>query len=95
VSKRACQEAQHCLSVRSNDRSRVSTERSRVRRRAQPRFSPANSSGGRTSLRSASLEAVYIDEIDALCDAALTVQGDTPGAAFVAWLRAVLAFVPT
>jgi AcrR family transcriptional regulator len=41
------------------------------------------------------LEAVYIDEIDALCDAALTVEGDTPGAAFVAWLRVVLAFVPT
>jgi len=40
------------------------------------------------------LEAVYIDEIDALCDAALTVQADTPGAAFVAWLRVVLAFVP-
>src|SRR5450631_4365399 len=41
------------------------------------------------------LEAVYIDEIDALCDAALSVEGDTPGAAFVAWLRVVLAFVPT
>ena len=40
------------------------------------------------------LEAVYIDEIDAVCDAALTVQADTPGAAFVAWLRVVLAFVP-
>jgi AcrR family transcriptional regulator len=41
------------------------------------------------------LEAVYIEEIDALCDAALTVEGDTPGAAFVAWLGVVLAFVPT
>jgi AcrR family transcriptional regulator len=41
------------------------------------------------------LEAVYIDEIDAVCKAALTVQADTPGAAFVAWLRVVLAFVPT
>jgi AcrR family transcriptional regulator len=40
------------------------------------------------------LEAVYIDEIDAVCDAALTIQADTPGAAFVAWLRVVLAFVP-
>ena len=40
------------------------------------------------------LEAVYIDEIDAVCDAALTIQADTPGAAFVAWLRLVLAFVP-
>jgi AcrR family transcriptional regulator len=40
------------------------------------------------------LEAVYIDEIDAVCDAALTVQAETPGAAFVAWLRVGLAFVP-
>jgi AcrR family transcriptional regulator len=40
------------------------------------------------------LEAVFIDEIDAVCNAALTVQADTPGAAFVAWLRVVLAFVP-
>ncbi len=40
------------------------------------------------------LEAVYIDEIDAVCDAARTIQVDTPGAAFVAWLRVVLAFVP-
>jgi AcrR family transcriptional regulator len=40
------------------------------------------------------LEAVYIDEIDAVCDAALSVQTDAPGAAFVAWLRVVLAFVP-
>jgi AcrR family transcriptional regulator len=41
------------------------------------------------------LEAVFIDEIDAVCDAALTVRADTPGEAFVAWLRVVLAFVPT
>jgi AcrR family transcriptional regulator len=40
------------------------------------------------------LEAVFIDEIDAVCDAALTIQADTPGAAFVAWLRLVWAFVP-
>jgi AcrR family transcriptional regulator len=40
------------------------------------------------------LEAVYIDEIDAVCDAAQTLKADTPGAAFVAWLRVVLAFVP-
>ena len=33
------------------------------------------------------LEALYIDEIDALCDAAETIQADTPRAAFVAWLR--------
>jgi AcrR family transcriptional regulator len=41
------------------------------------------------------LEAVYVDEIDAVCNAALTIRADTPGAAFVAWLRVVLAFVPT
>jgi AcrR family transcriptional regulator len=40
------------------------------------------------------LEALYIDEIDALCDAARAIQADTPRAAFVAWLRLVLAFVP-
>jgi AcrR family transcriptional regulator len=40
------------------------------------------------------LEALYIDEIDALCDAARTIQAATPRAAFVAWLRFVLAFVP-
>ena len=40
------------------------------------------------------LEAVYVDEIDAVCEAALTVQAETPAAAFVAWLRGVLAFVP-
>jgi AcrR family transcriptional regulator len=40
------------------------------------------------------LEALYIDEIDALCEAARTIRADTPRAAFVAWLRLVLAFVP-
>ena len=40
------------------------------------------------------LEALYIDEIDALCDAARAIRSDTPGAAFVTWLRLVLAFVP-
>ena len=33
------------------------------------------------------LEALYIDEVDAVCSAAATVDGDTPGAAFIAWLR--------
>jgi AcrR family transcriptional regulator len=33
------------------------------------------------------LEALYIDEVDAVCAAAETVDGDTPGAIFVAWLR--------
>jgi AcrR family transcriptional regulator len=40
------------------------------------------------------LEALYIDEIDALCDAAQSIHADTARAAFVAWLRLVLAFVP-
>jgi AcrR family transcriptional regulator len=41
------------------------------------------------------LEALYIDEIEALCDAAQKIQADTPRAAFVTWLRLVLAFVPS
>jgi AcrR family transcriptional regulator len=33
------------------------------------------------------LEALYIDEVDALCEAAATVEGETPGAALANWLR--------
>lgn len=33
------------------------------------------------------LEALYIDEVDALCQAAETVEAETPGAAFDGWLR--------
>jgi AcrR family transcriptional regulator len=33
------------------------------------------------------LEALYIDEVDAVCKAAEAADGDTPGAAFTAWLR--------
>ncbi len=33
------------------------------------------------------LEALYIDEVDAVCRAAAAIDGDTPGAAFAAWLR--------
>ncbi len=33
------------------------------------------------------LEALYVDEVDAVCDAAATIEGDTPGARFVAWLH--------
>lgn len=33
------------------------------------------------------LEALYIDEVDAVCRAAATIDGDTPGAALMAWLR--------
>lgn len=33
------------------------------------------------------LEALYVDEVDAVCDAASTIEGDTPGARFTAWLH--------
>jgi AcrR family transcriptional regulator len=33
------------------------------------------------------LEALYVDEIDAVCEAAATIDRDTPGANFTAWLR--------
>jgi AcrR family transcriptional regulator len=33
------------------------------------------------------LEALYIDEVDAVCRAAATIEGDSPGAAFTTWLR--------
>lgn len=39
------------------------------------------------SNRRALLEALYIDEVDAVCRAADTIDGDTPGTAFAAWLR--------
>jgi AcrR family transcriptional regulator len=38
------------------------------------------------------LEALYTDEVDAVCKAAVTIDGDTPGAALVAWLRRFSAF---
>jgi AcrR family transcriptional regulator len=33
------------------------------------------------------LEALYVDEIDAVCQAAATIDGDTPGAILTSWLR--------
>lgn len=39
------------------------------------------------------LEALYIDEVNAVCDAAETLKADTPGAAFSAWLHRFFAFV--
>jgi AcrR family transcriptional regulator len=33
------------------------------------------------------LEALYVDEIDAVCEAAATIGGDTPGASLTGWLR--------
>lgn len=38
------------------------------------------------------LGALYADEVDAICEAAETVEGETPGAALVAWLRRFFAF---
>jgi AcrR family transcriptional regulator len=39
------------------------------------------------------LEALYAERILDLCEAAETVDGETPGAAFVAWLRQFFVFV--
>ena len=39
------------------------------------------------------LEALYTDEVDAVCEAAETVGGETPGAALTAWLHQFFAFV--
>jgi AcrR family transcriptional regulator len=33
------------------------------------------------------LEALYVDEVDAVCEAAATIEGDSPGASLTAWLR--------
>jgi len=33
------------------------------------------------------LEAIYVDEIDAVCQAAATTAADSPGASLTAWLR--------
>jgi AcrR family transcriptional regulator len=38
------------------------------------------------------LEALYTDEVDAVCEAARTLEGETPGAVLVAWLRRFFAF---
>src|SRR3954470_9090499 len=38
------------------------------------------------------LEALYTEEVDAVCAAAETVRGETPGAALTAWLRRFVAF---
>jgi AcrR family transcriptional regulator len=39
------------------------------------------------SSRQELLEALYLDEVDAVCRAAEAIAGDTPGESFVAWLR--------
>lgn len=38
------------------------------------------------------LEALYVDEVDAVCEAAATIDGDTPGAIFTAWLHRFFAY---
>jgi len=38
------------------------------------------------------LEALYTDEVDAICDAARTVDAATPDATFIAWLHRLFAF---
>jgi AcrR family transcriptional regulator len=38
-------------------------------------------------------EALYADEVDAICRDAETVEGDSDGAKFIAWLRAFFAFI--
>ncbi|MGP4111474.1 TetR/AcrR family transcriptional regulator [Streptomyces sp. 4N509B] len=38
------------------------------------------------------LEALYVDEVDAVCEAARTVEGESPGEVFVAWLHRFVAF---
>lgn len=38
------------------------------------------------------LEALYTDEVNAICEAAETVDGETPGAALMAWLHRFFAY---
>jgi len=38
------------------------------------------------------LEALYTNEVDAICEATETFAGGTPGAAFIAWLHRFFAF---
>ena len=38
------------------------------------------------------VEALYVDEIDAVCEAAATIGADTPGASLTAWLRRFYAY---
>jgi AcrR family transcriptional regulator len=38
------------------------------------------------------LEALYTDEVDAVCEAAAAVDGETPGAVLIAWLQRFFSF---
>ena len=42
--------------------------------------------------RRALLETLYVDEVNAICDAAETLDGETPGAVLTAWLHRFSAF---
>jgi AcrR family transcriptional regulator len=39
------------------------------------------------------LEALYIDEVDAVCEAAAGIDADTPAAVLIAWLHRFFAFI--
>src|SRR3954462_6749092 len=39
------------------------------------------------------LEALYVEEVDAICAAAQTLPGDTPGKVLMAWVRRFAEFV--
>lgn len=41
------------------------------------------------------LESLYVEEVNVICDAAGSDDAETPGAALTAWLRRLVAFVPT
>jgi AcrR family transcriptional regulator len=41
------------------------------------------------------LEALYADEVDALCEAAVTDGAQPPGAALITWLRRQFTFIPS
>ena len=41
------------------------------------------------------LEALDIDEVNAICEAAQTLDAETPGAVLAAWLHRFLAFFPS
>jgi AcrR family transcriptional regulator len=41
------------------------------------------------------LEALYADEVDAVCEAAGASDAQTPGAALTTWLRQLFAFIPS
>jgi AcrR family transcriptional regulator len=41
------------------------------------------------------LEALYLDELDAICEAAATIEGDTPGARLTDWLQLFSEYLAT